>query len=76
MIDWWNLQPRWLKRLRLFLGIVWRMHEGTRMTLALSWDVAKCLHPIATARTILPARNTEAAIEPCTCIGAVAKEEK
>ena len=25
MIDWWNLQPRWLKRLRLFLGIVWRL---------------------------------------------------
>jgi len=46
MIDWWNLQPRWLKRLRLFLGIVWRMHEGSRMTLALSWDVAKCLHPM------------------------------
>jgi hypothetical protein len=46
MIDWWNLQPTWLKRLRLFLGIVWRMHEGNRMTCALSWDVAKCLYPI------------------------------
>ena len=46
MIDWWNLQPRWLKRLRLFLGIVWRMHEGGRMTLALSWDVSKCLYPM------------------------------
>ena len=46
MIDWWNLQPPWCKRLRLFLGIVWRMHEGNRMTCALSWDVAKCLYPI------------------------------
>ena len=46
MIDWWNLQPTSLKRLRLFLGIVWRMHEGNRMTCALSWDVAKCLYPI------------------------------
>ena len=46
MIDWWNLQPRWLKRLRLFLGVVWRMHEGSRMTLALSLDVAKCLYPM------------------------------
>lgn len=45
MIDLWNLQPRWLKRLRLFLGIVWRMHEGSRMTVCLSWDVALCMYP-------------------------------
>ena len=45
MIDWWNLQPRWLKRLRLFFGIVWRMHEGQRMTVRLSWDVALCMYP-------------------------------
>jgi len=45
MIDLWSLQPRWVKRLRLFLGIVWRMHEGVRMSMRLSWDVAKCLHP-------------------------------
>lgn len=42
-IDWWNLQPRWLKRLRLFFGIVWRRYEGPRMTVALSWRVAVCI---------------------------------
>lgn len=44
-MDWWNMQPEWLKRLRLFLGIVWRMHEGSRMSWRLSWDVARCMHP-------------------------------
>jgi len=45
VVDLWNLQPRWLKRMRLFCGIVWRRHEGERMTIGLSWDVAKCMYP-------------------------------
>ena len=46
MIDWWNLQPRWFKRLRLFLSIVWRMHESARMTWALSWEIALVIYPV------------------------------
>lgn len=41
----WHLQPWWFKRLRLFLGIVWRMHEGARMTIECSWAVARVMHP-------------------------------
>lgn len=46
MIDWWNLQPEWLKRLRLFASIVWRPYESTRMDWHLSWAVAKCIYPL------------------------------
>jgi hypothetical protein len=35
----------WLQRLLLFLSIAWRMHEGSRMSIRLSWDVAKCIYP-------------------------------
>ena len=45
MIDLWNLQPHWLKRVRLFLGIVWRKYEGKRMPVSTSWQVALCMHP-------------------------------
>jgi hypothetical protein len=45
MIDWWNLQPEWLKRLRLFFSILWRRYEDSRMGWQLSWDVAKCIYP-------------------------------
>lgn len=44
-LDLWNMQPAWFKRIRLFLGIVWRMHEGGRMTVGCSWAVAKAMHP-------------------------------
>jgi hypothetical protein len=47
MIDWWNLQPEWLKRLRLFFSILWRRYEDSRMGWQLSWDVAKCIYPTA-----------------------------
>ena len=47
-VDWWNLQPRWVKRIRLFARIVWRRYEGARMTARLSWDVAKIMHPSPT----------------------------
>lgn len=45
MIDWWNLQPRWLKRMRLFLSIIWRQHYGSRLSVRTAWDVALCMHP-------------------------------
>lgn len=41
----WNLQPRWLKRLRLFGEIVWRPHYDGRMSAALAWDVACAMDP-------------------------------
>jgi len=50
MIDWWNIQPDWLKHLRLFLSIVWRLHEGQRMGIPLSWEVASCLYPLTDMR--------------------------
>jgi hypothetical protein len=46
----WRAQPKWFKRLRLFLGIVWRMHEGGRMTVECSWAVAMAMYPRARAR--------------------------
>lgn len=45
MIDWWNLQPRWMKRIRLFLSIVWRPYEDFRIDVRTAWDVALAMHP-------------------------------
>lgn len=46
VIDAWNMQPTWLKRMRLFFGILWRHYEGQRMSWALSWEVACCMYPM------------------------------
>jgi hypothetical protein len=43
-IDWWRMQPRPMRRVRLFFEIVWRMHEGGRMGVRLSWEIAGCMH--------------------------------
>ncbi len=44
-IDWWNMQPWWFKRLRLFSTIVWRQYESRRMTVDVSWRVSCLMHP-------------------------------
>ena len=44
MVDWWNMQPWWVKKIRLFLAIVWREHYDERMSAGLAWEVAGCMH--------------------------------
>jgi hypothetical protein len=41
----WNLQPRWLKRISLFLRIVGRRGWGGRLGVSLAWEVAGIVHP-------------------------------
>lgn len=59
MIDWWNLQPEWLKRGRLFLSILWRRYEDSRLGWQLSWEVAKCIYPLNQARESKPPQAEE-----------------
>ena len=40
MINWWNMQPEWLKCLRLFFGLVWRKFYDERLTIREAWAVA------------------------------------
>lgn len=47
-IDWWNMQPRWFKRLRLFLSIVWREGPGPdRVSVRLAWELSCGMYPRA-----------------------------
>lgn len=39
-----KVRPRWYWhwcRMRLFLGIVWRRYEDSRMSWSLSWEIAR-----------------------------------
>lgn len=41
----WDLQPTWLKRLRLFLAIVWREQPGEgRLPARIAWEVARAFY--------------------------------
>ena len=56
----WQMQPTWLKRLRLFADIVWRRWEDDfRIGWSLAWDVAAVVYPYETPSTDSTARQED-----------------
>lgn len=52
-----KVRPRWywhMRRLSLFLGIVWRHYEDSRIDWATAWDIARGVYETELAATPSP----------------------